>query len=650
MKRRLLIYLFFTFSLFSFAGNADIDLFCDSIMRKLEKMPTDTSKLSHLLTITDLYQYPPYHIIFATRLYEEAVKQNNLFYENMGAYYLAACYDKKHEADSLNYWVSKLEGLAPKIGKYDYYLEQKAAISRVYSSKQMVEKAVYVAKEVLAESQKKKSNNGIVAACNSLGCAYSVSNRPEQARQILLIGYKACTQRTKLGLRLDILSRLGSSYGNTNQGDSLLFYLDKMDGLLQNAVMQKPEGVNNWCDVLVDCQIKYVRYYMNISDYKQAELYLNKAKKLLNSSVDPIYWLNVQLVELQYLTNIKEYDKSIALIDEVAPLVEKDYVSTYTTLIYYKALNQRNKGDLDGGVETLRFLLHKQDSLNLTFTTSQLEQMKDIYHIDELLMERQKIANLNYMRAVLILILLLGGMTVFYIYTKRLSKKIVLSEKAAAEAAALSNADNMAKERLKLEISHDIRTPLNAVVGFSEILAEEAEGLDEGNKQEYNKIIQENANQLLEYVNNILELSRLESGKIQYKMDDVELIGQIKTTLSALEGIEGNKLKATLLTELGAQWIRTDKDRLDIFLYSLLYSSSETDYYETTIILEKPEAKSVLWVKIINTPLAKERFENKSAMIRNEINAHFIHHFGGFYKVDGQAKGGPTVIFTYPLA
>ena len=41
---------------------------------------------------------------------------------------------------------------------------------------------------------------------------------------------------------------------------------------------------------------------------------------------------------------------------------------------------------------------------------------------------------------------------------------------------------------------------------------------------------------------------------------------------------------------------------------------------------------------VVNTPLAKERFENKTAMIRNEINAHFIHYFGGYYKVDEQAN------------
>lgn len=150
--------------------------------------------------------------------------------------------------------------------------------------------------------------------------------------------------------------------------------------------------------------------------------------------------------------------------------------------------------------------------MSIATTTSQLEQVKENYQINELLMEKQKITNLNYLRAIMILGVLLVLMLLFYLYTGYLSKRIALAEKEAIKAAELSHTDNLAKERLKLEISHDIRTPLNAVVGFAEILAD-ADNLDEESKSAYNKIVQENATQLLDYVNNILELSRLESGK-----------------------------------------------------------------------------------------------------------------------------------------
>ena len=650
-KMILLTYLLFSLSsLFAFTWkDEDTIAVRDSIMREVELLPADTSRLSRLLKVTYLNQFPPGNLYFARRLYEEAVKQNNLFYENMGAYYLAICYDKKHELDTLTYWVDKLEEFAPQIGKYDYYLEQKAALSRVMASKKMVEKAVFVAKEVLKESQERKSNNGIVAAYNSLSCAYSVSKRPNESLRMLQKGYEACNRTTKLSLSVDILSRLVSQYANRAMRDSSFYYLEKMNAALNTIVANEPETMDNWRDVMVDCQTKYMRYYMNKKDFPQTEVYLGKAKALLTPYVDTAYWLNVKLMELQYYGRIKEYDKGIALVDEVTPVVVKTYIETYELLIQYKSTLLWGKGEQDASLENLKDLLHKQDSMSIAFSTNQLKEVKEIYHIDELLLEKQKIANTNHVRAVTILIILLGLMALFYVYTKQLSRKIAKAEKEAAEAAALSNADNQAKERLKLEISHDIRTPLNAVVGFAEILAETGD-LDEDSKREYNKIIQENACQLLDYVNNILELSRLESGKIKYTWANCEFIGLCREAVQMANATEKNCVRAELHTDLDKQMINTDKTRLLLLLNSLMVTTVEEEFYHVTITVQRKEEKSLLLVKVVNTPLAKERFENKTAMIRNEINTHFIHSFGGYYKVDALAKEGPTVVFAYPYS
>lgn len=650
MKRILLLTcLLLSFSsLFARVWKDDaVVAFRDSVMREVEHMPADTSRLSRLMNIAYLYQYPPYNLFFANQLYEEARQQDNLFYENMGAYYIAICYDKKHHVDSLGIWVDKLKELAPRMGRYDFYLEQKAALSRAQASKRMIEKAVYIAKDVLEESKKRKSNNGMVAAYNSLACAYSVSSRADESLVMLHKGYQNCNRRTKLSLHIDILSRMISRYGDLGKGDSLLIYLKEMDTLLNSAISKEPKTINNWRDVMVDCQTKYVRYYMNIKDYPKAAVYIDKAKALLTPFVDPVYWLNVQLVELQYYGRIKEYDKGIALIDQVTPIVEKDYVSTFGVMIYFKSLLLRDKGDWEAAIQNMRFLLHKQDSLNAAFSASQLAQIKEIYHIDELLMEKQKIASTNYARAILILAVLLVLMVLFYLYTKSVSRKIAQAEKAAAAAAALSNADNQAKERLKLEISHDIRTPLNAVVGFAEILAD-ADSLDEESKAAYNKIIQENATQLLDYVNNILELSRLESGKTKYTCEKCEFVSLFRQVIEQANKNTENCVRAELHTEVEEQIIDTDVSRLLLLLNSLVVSVVDTEFYHTDITIKRIKEKSLLLVQVANTPLGKERFENKTAMIRNEINAHFIHYFGGYYKVESQEKKGPVVIFAYP--
>ena len=156
----------------------------DSLQKVIELLPADSTRLSYLERMAYCHQYPPLDKFFAASLWEESIRQENAYYENLGAYYMATCFDKRHDPDSLSYWVDKLKEMALQRGTYDYYLEQKAALSRAQASKRKVEKAIYTAKDVLEEAIRYRSHNGEIAAYNSLACAYSVSSRRSESLEI----------------------------------------------------------------------------------------------------------------------------------------------------------------------------------------------------------------------------------------------------------------------------------------------------------------------------------------------------------------------------------------------------------------------------------------------------------------------------------
>lgn len=630
------------------AADTDLRLYEDSVLEVACSMPPTLVRLSYLRDMAYKYQHAPYNVFFATRLYEEACQQRNAFYENQGAYYLASYYDKKHDPDSLTYWVDILKSYAPKVGTYDYYLEQKAAIARALASKRKIAKAVLISKETLGESLQHRSSNGELASYNSLGCVYTVSSRPDEALSVLLKGYNAFTPNAKVSLKIDILSRITHLYGTAGNDSLNLKYVLEMDTLLQNVISQEPEARKNWTNYEVDCEFKYILYYMNCQNFVAVKKHIDKAKELLGEHLDPVYWLNLQLIQLQYYGRTNEYDKSIALIDEVAPIVLNNYVSTFATLIDYKATIQHDMGDLDGGIDTRMYLIRMQDSLDNTFSANQLQQVKEIYHIDEHLLKQQKIQGTNYSRGIMFLGILIILMFLFYLYTRYLSKEIAITEKLTAEAASQAEADNMAKERLKSEISHDIRTPLNVVVGFAELLTDPE--LDPEAKEEYGQIIQSNAENLLSYINSILELSRLESGKIKYQKLNCDVIHLCQQVLQRINSRENATVVAVMQTEIEEQWMEIDIKWFEALLTNLLAPmENDTEQYQVIVRVKLDKSKSQLLFDVVNTPLGKTHFENKTSSIRHEIHAHFVHYFRGIYKVQTEAIEGPTVSFALPL-
>ena len=206
------------------------------------------------------------------------------------------------------------------------------------------------------------------------------------------------------------------------------------------------------------------------------------------------------------------------------------------------------------------------------------------------------------------------------------------------------------KTQFFINTAHDIRTPLNVVVGFAELLTESKELTAEA-KVEYGKMIQENAENLLEYVNSILELSRLESGKTQYVQEECEVMALCRQEIAIAEHTDNGRVSIRLKTDIESMAISIDKNRFSSLLSSLLIpSENDENTYNITIRIRHDKEKNMLFFKVTGTPLAKARFENKTALIRHEINAHFIHAFNGTYKVQEGASEGPLVLFSIRIS
>jgi signal transduction histidine kinase len=138
-------------------------------------------------------------------------------------------------------------------------------------------------------------------------------------------------------------------------------------------------------------------------------------------------------------------------------------------------------------------------------------------------------------------------------------------KKEAAEAA------NRSKSEFLANMSHELRTPLNHIIGFAELLLDKHFGELNEQQDEYLNDIHQSSKHLLSLINDILDLSKVEAGKLDLEFDYVELMSVLKNSLVMIkEKAMKNGINLTTNADSDALTIQADKRKLKQIIYNLL--------------------------------------------------------------------------------
>ena len=176
------------------------------------------------------------------------------------------------------------------------------------------------------------------------------------------------------------------------------------------------------------------------------------------------------------------------------------------------------------------------------------------------------------MLGILLLVLLLLFVTWLLLRVQRLKRTLEEREGQLVVARERAEESDMLKSAFLANMSHEIRTPLNAIVGFSSLQSEE---LSQEERAEYCDIVVNNSEMLLTLLNDILDISSLECGKIRFNYASEEIVqicqhALMTTAHTRQEGVEG-RLECTVDSFM----LTTDAHRLSQILINLLTNAGK---------------------------------------------------------------------------
>lgn len=284
--------------------------------------------------------------------------------------------------------------------------------------------------------------------------------------------------------------------------------------------------------------------------------------------------------------------------------------------------------------------------------------------VDNTEAQLRKYRSVIYSSVAALILLSLIAVFIYFLYYKNKRLRNVLENREAEliEAKEKAEESDLLKSAFLANMSHEIRTPLNAIVGFSSLLTSAEISPEE--REEYSAIISTNSELMLTLINDILDISRLETGKIHFAYEDIDIPSLCQqvimtTTHNRREGVE-----CVFESSYETYTLRTDVQRLSQVLINLLTNANKfTEQGRITLSFEVLEKEGMVRFAVADTgcgiPPEKQakvfdRFEKLDEFKQGTglglaICRQIVMKVGGKIWVDGTYTSGSRFVFTHPI-
>ena len=619
----------------------------------------------------------PEEIVYLDSMLHLAESVDSVYWQCQAMSYIARNYYNRMDGDSLMLWADKVNELALKNEYYSIYFDTYSLVCSWELYAKNYDSALEKANQLYQTAKELDNAGGMIASYETIGLIYMETFRFVEAIKSYKAGLELQKQQKKprYAYQFQFMSYIVEAYLKLNDYKEAKNALDEAYALVEQCKENEVNFPVDRCLWLLDCY--NIEFYVLQNNPKEAEQHVLSAKEY--EGIDDFYvFCYYHLASASYYKLVGDYNQALSNVDLVLTQTGDDYLP---------ALKIKAELLLKAGKEQEAAMLYHK-SVNLIDSTynesmsKQINQLRTIHETDKLELKNKQM-ELEAGRykltitLVLLIVLLIALVIVFvhYVYLKRMKgflersdeelkkdkERLLISERALSLAKEKAEADNRFKDVFLANLSKEIRTPLNSIVGFSSLLGEMN---DKEETKEYVSIIKNSSDLLLKLVNDTVCVSLLQTEQTPFVLENIEINQFCRDILAEFESKMPETVSLKFKPAVDRFILQTDAERLkQVFEILLNNAVKSTENGEINLVYEVYQEKDTVQFVIEDTgagisedmreAISKsfdgEEFSTQGIGLELTICKIIVNRLDGEITLDASYDKGTRIMFTHPI-
>lgn len=587
----------------------------------------------------------------------------SLHSENRNTEHLAAlqhllnnnlAYDAATPMDSVIAWGQELAPTLEKENQTELFFRIKKLMVHIYSLRGNIGQAINEARQMYNKAESMNYTFGIALSSNAIGDAYYCSNMPKEAIE----SYKEAISYPNLSsgnhyykerALLRLISIL-TQEGKLDEAEHYRMMLLQSEAINKNSTLQFLHFTTD------------VAYYIRRNQLQDVHNSLQQAEKIYEADPQPYLSIPYYFSRGQYYEATGDYQPALQQYNSILDKIRNKIQSiTYLQIAYAKAGLLIKMDDKEKAARLYEEISVITDSIVAPSYSNRINSLRLSFQENRMKVENKAEFNRIFMAGISAGAVVLAIIVFLTLYILRQNKKIAES-KIRLEQSRIEAENAMQTKSLFISnMSHEIRTPLSALSGFSNLLTEQ--GLDDETRRQCGEIIQQNSDLLLKLINDVLDLSNLETKNMKFSMGRHDAITICNNVIDTVNKVKQTQAEVRFDTSLDSLVLYTDDSRLQQLLINLLINATKFTPQGSIILGLEMQSEEFALFSVTDTgcgiPLEKQskifnRFEklnegDQGTGLGLSICQLIIERIGGKIWIDSTYTDGCRFYFTHPV-